>query len=297
MLMASDTNLIPTSQPHYKRAIWRLSAFCLIALITLTSGCSSVRLVYGHLDWWMDRKINSYLDLDGAQKDLLKQRVDDFHRWHRQTQLPRYADFFEQLADEVEDTSQIPQRLKRIEKHADEYWDSAVLMLSDLILPLVYNLDEQQIDQLEENIRKEREKSLKKWDKAQRKRENDFRKQTERWLGDLTEEQEALIDQQVASTNFDPKLRDAQRQRWSKAFIDTLRTKPPGYQKQLRELVIHPQSLWPEDYRKMHDELRAQAMAFAQQIATSATPEQRQHLKATLQDYAADFRALASEAE
>ncbi|WP_226666018.1 DUF6279 family lipoprotein [Microbulbifer aggregans] len=245
----------------------------------------------------MDRKINSYLDLEGAQKELLQQRVDDFHRWHRQTQLPRYADFFEQLATEVEDTSQIPERLKRIEKQVDEFWDNSVTMLSDLVLPLIYDLNAQQIDQLEVNIEEEREKSLKKWDRAQRKREKEFRKQTERWLGDLTEEQEEMIDRQVASSTFDPKLRDAQRQLWAATFISTLRKKPAGYQKQLRALVLEPQSLWSEDYQKMHDELRAQATALAQQIATSATTVQRQHLKATLQEYAADFRALANEAE
>ncbi|MFV8782329.1 DUF6279 family lipoprotein [Microbulbifer sp. SA54] len=286
-----------TLQSCPTRLYWRVFLLGAVLLILLSSGCSSVRLVYGHLDWWMDRKINSYLELEGAQKDLLQQRVDDFHRWHRQTQLPRYADFFEQLATEVKDTSHIPARLKRIEKQVDEYWDNSVIMLSDLLLPLVYTLSEQQIDQLEENIQEEREKSLKKWDKAQKKREKEFRKQTERWLGDLTSEQEAIIDQQVATSTFDPKLRDGQRQRWSKAFIETLRTKPTGYQQRIRELVINPQSLWAEDYRKMHEQLRAQAMALAEQIALSATPEQRQHLQATLQEYAADFRALANEAE
>lgn len=274
-----------------RRLLW----CSLLALIGLTAACSSVRLVYGHLDWWLDHKINNYLDLDGAQEDLLSQRVDEFHRWHRQTQLPRYADFFEQVASEVDEISKNPQRLEGLEKQADAFWTSSATMLTDLILPLVLQMDDSQIDQLAENIREEREKSLKKWKKAQRKREKAFRKESERWLGDLTDEQEAMIDRQVANFTFDPKLRDAQRQLWAKTFLDTLRSKPPGYEKKLRDLALNPQSLWPPQYQAMHDKLRAQAFALAEEITGSTTPEQRAHLKTTLLEYAADFRILAAD--
>ncbi|WP_299598776.1 DUF6279 family lipoprotein [uncultured Microbulbifer sp.] len=267
----------------------------LALIILLVGGCSSVRLAYGHLDWWMDRNINKYLDLDGAQEDLLQLRVDEFHRWHRQTQLPRYADYLELLAADVDSPDANPEKLKQIEEQVDTFWHSSVVMLSDLLLPIVIKLDERQIDQLEENIREEREESLKKWEKSKRKREKEFRKQAERWLGDLTPEQDAMIDHQVDTTTFDPKHRDAQRQLWAKEFINTLRNKPDGYQKTLREMLINPQSLWSDSYRQMQDQLRAQARALASDILTSATPEQRTHLKASLLEYAADFRILAAQ--
>ncbi|WP_295801147.1 DUF6279 family lipoprotein [uncultured Microbulbifer sp.] len=273
----------------------RLPWLSLLALLCLTSACSSVRLVYGHLDWWLDHKINNYLDLDGAQEDLLSQRVDEFHRWHRQTQLPRYADFFEEVAGQVDEISGNPKMLEELEQHADALWENSAVMLVDLILPLVLEMDDSQIDQLAENIREEREKSLKKWEKSQRKREKQFRKESERWLGDLTDQQEALIDRQVAAFDFDPKVRDAQRQLWAKTFLGTLRSKPPGYEKTLRELAINPQTLWPPEYQKMHDKLRAQATTLAEEIAGSATPEQLAHLKTTLLKYAADFRILAAD--
>jgi len=275
----------------------RTLALCILAAVVLSAGCSSVRLVYGHLDWWMERNINKYLDLGGAQEDLLEQRIDEFHLWHRQTQLPRYAEFFEQLADQVSDQpdpEQLTQRLTRIEQQVDEFWHYSVVMLTDLTLPIVVTLSDEQIDRLQENIEKEREKSLKKWDKTERKREKEFRKQTERWLGDLTDEQQAIIDRHVATTGFDPALRDAQRQQWSRAFVQTLREKPKDYPQQLRQLLIDPQSLWPDDYRKMHAKLRAQAHQLGIEILMSATPEQRQHLKTTLTEYAEDFRYLAA---
>ncbi|WP_288130836.1 DUF6279 family lipoprotein [Microbulbifer sp.] len=271
-----------------------------LALLLMLSGCSSVRLVYGHLDWWMERNINKYLDLGGAQEDLLELRIDEFHRWHRQTQLPRYADFFEQLAGQVDinaapTPTELDTQLAQIETRVDGLWHNTVVMLSDLILPLVIQLDPAQIDRLEENIREEQEESRKKWEKTERKRIKEFRKQADRWLGDVTDEQQAIIDRHVATTQFDPKLRDAQRQRWAQTFLQVLREKPEGYRQQLRKMLVDPQSLWPADYQKMRRQLRTQARQLASELLLSATPEQRQHLKHTLREYAEDFRHLAAQ--
>lgn len=277
--------------PTGTRAVTLLLAICLL----FAGGCSSIRLAYGHLDWWMDRTLNKYLDLEGPQKDLLSQRVDEFHRWHRQTQLPRYADYLDQLTAEVDSTDASPARLIEIEQQADAFWNSSITMLSDLLLPVLLQLDDTQLNQLADNAREEREKSLKKWQKDRHKREKEFRKQAERWLGDLTPEQDAMVDRELASTTFDPTLRDAQRQRWTDAFIHTLKDKPAGYEKTLRDLLINPQSLWSEDYRRMQDQLRVQARNLGSEILKSSTPAQRQHLKSTLQEYAADFRHLAAQ--
>ncbi|WGL16423.1 DUF6279 family lipoprotein [Microbulbifer bruguierae] len=271
------------------------TASILLSLILLLGGCSSVRLVYDHLDWWMDRTLNKYLDLKGAQKDLLSQRVDEFHRWHRQTQLPRYADQFEQLAAQVDNPDNSPEHLKEVEQQVNGFVQASLGMLVDLLLPILIQLDDKQIDQLAENAREEREESLEKWEKSQRKREKEIRKQAERWLGDLTPAQDAMIDHQVATTAFDPKRRDAQRTLWTDAFIQTLRNKPAGYEKQLREMLTNPQTLWPDDYRQMQEQLRDQARTLAGEILESSTPAQREHLKTTLREYAADFRILAAE--
>ncbi|MBN8432366.1 hypothetical protein JF535_16100 [Microbulbifer salipaludis] len=271
-----------------------LGAFILL-LFLFGTGCSSVRLVYGHLDWWMDRNLNKYLDLEGAEEDLLSQRVDEFHRWHRQTQLPRYANYLESLAADVDAPDASAKKLAEIEQQVDTFWHASATMLSDLILPIVIQLDDQQIDRLAENVREEREKSLEKWEKSKRKREKEMRKQAERWLGDLTPEQDAMIDHQVASTTFDPKRRDAQRQLWSNTFITTLRNKPAGYEKKLRDLLVNPQSLWSPDYQQMQDQLRQQARTLTADILASITPEQRAHLKSSLLKFAADFRILAAQ--
>jgi len=271
-----------------------LIGILLIAALLLSGGCSSVRLAYGQLDWWMDRSLNQYLELDGSQKALLFQRVDEFHRWHRQTQLPRYANYMEQVAAEVDVWGGTPAQMRQEEQRLRAFWQDSAGMLADLIMPIVIRLDDKQIAQLTENVREQREAQLKKWQQPRRRLDKLFRKQAERWLGGLTPEQEAIIDRYVATTTFDPDRRDLQRQRWGNTFLATLRTKPPAYERKLRRILLDPQSLWPEDYLRMQEQLRAEVWALAGEILQSTTTEQREHLKTTLQQYASDFRFLAA---
>lgn len=266
----------------------------LIVALLLGGGCSSVRLAYSQLDWWMDRALNKYLELDGSQKELLFLQVDEFHLWHRQTQLPRYANYMEQLAVQVDSSDNNAARIEQNERQLYAFWQTSVTTLSDLMLPILIRLDDEQIARLTENVRERREESLKKWEKPRRRLEQELYKQAARWLGELTPEQEAMLDRYAATTSFDPSHRDAQRQRWASAFLTTLRNKPPGYKQTLREMLVNPQSLWPEDYRRRQEQLRAEARSLAGELLQSFTPEQRRYLKTTLLQYATDFRILAA---
>ena len=271
-----------------------LLAFGLFAL----TSCSSIQLAYSQLDRWMRWQLDDYVDLSGEQKQQLAIALESFHSWHRQTQLPRYAEFLEQLATKVE-AGQIEElRLQSIEEQTYEFADTAGKQLYAYLMPLVAGLSPEQVTELEQNLREKRRESLEKWQKSpekiQRKRNRRIRHESERWLGSLSDEQEALITAWVAEVEYNPLYRDHQRQLWQARFIELLRTKPEGYQAQIRDLMTNPQQLWSEEYRQMQERRHSQARALSEKILASTTPQQRRHLTDTLRDYAEDFRILAS---
>lgn len=69
---------------------WRTLALAAAAL--LLAGCSALQLGYNQapslLYWWAD----GYADLDDAQSTRVRQDIDRFLAWHRQTELPAYAE-------------------------------------------------------------------------------------------------------------------------------------------------------------------------------------------------------------
>ncbi|MBB3059311.1 DUF6279 family lipoprotein [Microbulbifer rhizosphaerae] len=267
-------------------------------LLLLLASCSSVQLAYNHMDRWIRWQLDDYVDLKGTQKQQLAAALDSFHRWHRQTQLPDYANYLEQLADRVQQSQFTSAELQTVEKQVRVFWDTASTQFYDLLLPLAATLDSGQIDELEENLQEKREESLEKWrspEKIQRRRLKQIRKHSRRWLGKLSGEQEALIAEWVAQAAYNPLLRDQQRQLWQARVIELLRRKPEGYLQQLRDLIVNPQQLWSEEYRRMQDQRHRQIRSLSERILATITPEQRLHLEAALRSHAGDFRSLSHE--
>lgn len=273
-------------------------AAALIATLMLGS-CSSIQLAYGQLDRWLRWQIDDYVDFNRQQKQQLQAALDSFHSWHRQTQLPRYADLLEQFAGRVEEGQLQQLELAPWEEQVNGFWQAASTQLIDLLLPLAPQLSPEQIDELEWNLRKKREESLEKWhkspQKARQRRQKQISNQGKRWFGPLTGEQESMISTWATRMGYNPLLRDRQRQIWQARFIDLLRRKPDNYLKEIRDLMLNPQQLWSEDYRRMQETRRQQIPELIGQLLASTTEKQRRHMSQTLREYARDCRTLAAQ--
>lgn len=274
-----------------------LSLATLLLSLLILGSCSSVQLAYGQLDRWIRWQLDDYVDFNGAQKQQLIAALDSFHSWHRQTQLPRYADFLQQLADRVEQGQLENVHSEPVEDQVRQFWETSSVQMYDLLLPLAAELEPAQIDELEENLLEKRRESLEKWQKSpekiQRRRRKEIRKQSERWLGSLSAEQETLIADWVSQVAYNPLLRDQQRQIWQAQFLELLRRKPDGYLNKMRDLMINPEQLWSPEYQQMQEQRHRQARALGERILSSTTAAQRRHLTQTLREYAADFNELA----
>ncbi|GAA5444136.1 hypothetical protein Misp06_02319 [Microbulbifer sp. NBRC 101763] len=285
----------PAGTPTF--VFWRNVA--LIVTLLLISSCSSIQFVYNNVDYWIRWKANDYVNLDRIQKGELQAALQSFFRWHRQTQLPRYADFLTNLADRVDEGGLENPQLEPVEKQVELFLNSASENAYNLLLPIAAQLNDEQVDELQGNLLKEDQKKLKKWqqspEKIRRKRDKQIRKESVRWLGSLTEEQKNLIAAMVSKMEYNPMQRSEQRLLWQAKAMELLRTKPTDYLDKLRSLLLNPEQLWSPQYQQAQEKRKQQARELAKQILLSTSPAQRSHLSNTLREYAQDFRTLASQ--
>ena len=75
----------------------------LIGLISLLTACSSTKFIYVFVDELIKDEVTYFLDLDDSEKVTLNQQVSDMVTWHRTMMLPRYAEFFNNIADKLDD--------------------------------------------------------------------------------------------------------------------------------------------------------------------------------------------------
>lgn len=175
---------------------WSKMLVLACALLSLIS-CSTMRVGYDNADtvavWWLDR----YLELTPAQKPLLKQQAGKLLEWHRQTQLPQYAQFFQQVQEQLRGKvtrSDLEADASRMTHLAQDVVLQALPELTDLAL----QLNEAQLAHLAKRFNSQNEEYRKEFiidPPARRERRHIKRmlKRAHEWMGSFSPEQEEKI--------------------------------------------------------------------------------------------------------
>lgn len=170
--------------------IMRLLPTLVISLLLL-SACST-KFTYGFLDWAIEWEIAKYTKLTKEQRQYTHKAIDEFHRWHRQTQLPAYADYLEGLQQRLNKNSTITgKQLHRESDSAQLLIDSSLEYFIPIAVTTFASLSDPQIDEFFDNLLKEREEYIKKYISAKpakihKNRVNKLKDYVTHWTGRLT---------------------------------------------------------------------------------------------------------------
>ena len=74
-----------------------LGLFRILLLCPLLVSCNTLHITYSTADWILLWKLDRYFALSASQENYLDIQVKAFHVWHRDQQLPQYAQFLGQI--------------------------------------------------------------------------------------------------------------------------------------------------------------------------------------------------------
>lgn len=267
----------------------------LAAAVVLT-GCSTARFAYENADTYVRWKVASYVDLEGAAAEELDDRIDEFHAWHRKTELPKYV----RLAREA--SRRFADGLSR----EDAVWgyDSvrvqareSLRKAAELAAPLLDRLTPEQLAQIERRLAEDNRQfyrtNLRGSERERRNRR--ARIMTERledWVGKLTQAQAERVREFVERSPAIDELRDRDRKRLQREVIAILRAR--SAQKNLPDHVAHWERNREPAFSAVLDTWREQYFTFLVDLDRMLTPEQRARVLATLRRYTEDFEALSA---
>ncbi|WP_461422525.1 DUF6279 family lipoprotein [Ketobacter sp.] len=272
----------------------------LIILSLLLSGCG-VRFVYNQLDWIIPWYLDDYMELDGRQEDAFRSDLDRYLAWHRTEQLPLYAQFLNQVADEAE-TGLSVDDIARVQLQSEQFAATLVERMKPDLIELFATATDEQVDQLFEKFNKENAKYRKEYvDVPEQKQRQQWQKEViryaERWTGDLNKDQLALIRKWSEQFALMGEGVGESRLAWQAEFrrILQLRTDRAAYEKAFVALLDNPQfGRSPELQQKM-DANSDLLINLYLNIDKSLTTKQRTKAVAKLRDYADDFVVLAKQ--
>jgi hypothetical protein len=277
-------------------------SLCLLLMPLVLGGCSMVQTVYKSSPdlayWWIDR----FVDISAEQRPLLIDDLQAYQQWHRTTQLPRYAQWLQQLQSmALQDVSE-----EQSCKIYREIWDSLPTLADAAdagMARLAGSLSTDQLDHLRNKLERHHRDWRRDWaepgaDDVLKKRIQRTRERVEDFYGRLDAAQQRLLRQQAERSPYDVTLSDAIRVRRQEDILTTLRglqQQRPASDEQrrlirglLQRSVISPVPAH-QAYVERLNEFNCRAMA---EMHNSTSTEQRQAALKRLQKYERDARAL-----
>lgn len=265
-----------------------------MALALLLGGCSSFGLVYNRLDLLAGLQLRSFVSLDERQDAVWRTSFDRAWRWHRSTQLPRYAAHLRELAAGVDrplDAPGLAAVQERIRLDSLRLGEELVRESA----PLVASFSDAQVadflEEMDERVAKTRRRQFKLSDEDWvEQRYEDALDRWEDWVGAATATQEARL------------------RMWAQSLLPLRSRSPdPTYEAFRRDLEALVAERSRADFAPRLEKLvlteppetprlaawRAAQQALLLDLHRDATPTQRAHLRKRLLAMAAEMEELA----
>lgn len=233
----------------------KYTPFLLLVLIFAT-GCESsmYRFLYNSMDTLLYRAITWYIEPKQDQDRFIREKVTAHLRWHRRSELLKYANTFQGLRERMARglrKEDLTWTLSRVRVHEIDLFNA----VSDDIASFLVTLDDKQIERLDGRIGERIAEVEKKMNADGEERFLEAEKSTKRIMsfvyGGLTAKQEEEIARGVRGMeNIDPLVMRLYRERRA-GFISLLRNKPGRDQVKayIRRLALEPEKTYPAYYR------------------------------------------------
>ena len=274
-----------------------LCALCLI----LISGCSMIRVGYGHFDSVAAWMVHDYFDLNADQRDLFAQRFERLHTWHRQTQLPEYAQFLIDIQIRAKRSLRESDILWLVDGAKQRYARIAVRGAADAA-DLLATLTPEQLETFRQQIDKDNKKFMREHrindSEAERRKVVQQRtlSQLRDWVGPLNDIQETRVIAMLKTMPLIDKLRHEDRLRRQREFFALLELRNGErtvFAQRLRDWLENWEAGRGAEQTRLFDESWKKRADLYAAIDHTLTPAQRNHLVSKLQDYIDDFRELS----
>jgi hypothetical protein len=272
-------------------------------LAVLLAGCSAVQTGYNSAPtlvyWWLDR----YVDFNEAQAAAVRADLAALHAWHRSEELPAYADLLKRL-QQLADGPLTPELVCGVMPQVRQHLQRLNERSADGVARLVPTLQPAQLQRLAQQLEKNNQKWREEWldgtpvELLDRRLERTMDRY-EDFYGRLSDSQQALLRQRLASSAFDARTAWAERLRRQQDMLRVFQEhrghdRPAHVKAEVLALLQRNLDSPDPAYRAQFERMLQDGCQTLALLHNSTSPTQRRHLIEKLRGYEADFRALAA---
>ena len=166
---------------------------CTVIVSALVSaGCSKISTAYDFADWWIEYRIEKWVDLDSAQEASLQLKLDSVLANHRQVVMPKLVAMGESFVRASQDGRLVADLVKH-EALIDQLFYDSVSPIAHSVGDVLQTLSAEQVDELEVGLDEQYKEALERWHEQTKAGTGGMIKRMESWLGELSEEQASIL--------------------------------------------------------------------------------------------------------
>jgi hypothetical protein len=273
----------------------------LLVLGLAATGCSRFKVLYSLGGEAIQSEAEYYLDLTDEEAAALGENIETLVVWHRSEMLPRYAAFFRESASSIDqgslDAASVRAAVGEMRTLLTETVEGAAPHVAGVLArhtkPRKLNHLRARMAERTAERRAELEVTRSEW--LTERTERSVRR-FERFFGDLSKTQMAMVRRYFADTAETSKPWQRVREDRRRAFLGFLAGRPDQNRiaKFLPRILLRSDEIVGPEYKLLADAWWARFTNWMVEMVGSLDAQQRQHFSATLRDYADDMIDLAS---
>ncbi len=275
----------------------------LLCCIGLLYGCST-KTAYHFLDWGIKWYIGKYVSLTNEQKAFTEKALDEFHEWHRHTQLVPYAEYLTELQKKLNSGNVTGEMLHTEVDQVQVMVDRSIDQLLPLFIKLARSLSDAQVEELLDNLAEKREEYEEdhvtaKQERVIEERINDLKDHLTPYFGRLTETQKQWLKEWATSLVPFEEVTLEQQEIWADNVKTLLANRQDEklLKRDLRKLIVTSTDDWPEEAQAIFDQNQELTYDFLARLVNNLTPKQKERMNRKFDGYIKDLYDLAKHDE
>jgi len=276
----------------------------LMPTLVITMGlaaCSSFKIMYDFADDYIKQEAKFFLKFDEQGEQNLNDQVDKMMEWHNAIMLPRYAAYLRQLANQLDHGLYGATAITKGMKDGRILLQNTVAGVAPYVArilvrqTIIENIEHLRL-KLIERSKEQKEKLARPIEKQTEDRTERLTKNVGRFMGDLNEIQNNLINRYAKSTINDAKRRLDNRNLRQSALLTFLAGKPKEMEIDafINQIVLRAHEIVDRDYKGYSEKRIARFTTLLVNIFAASTNDQRQATSEKLRSYAQDFSEISN---
>ena len=276
----------------------------LMLTLVITMGlaaCSSLKIMYDFADDYIKQEAKFFLKFDEQGEQHLNDQVDKMMEWHNAIMLPRYAAYLRQLANQLDHGLYGATAITKGMKDGRILVQITVAGVAPYVArilvrqTIIENIEHLRL-KLIERSKEQKEKLARPIEKQTEDRTERLTKNVGRFMGDLNEIQNNLINRYAKSTINGAKRRLDNRNLRQSALLTFLAGKPKEMEIDafISQIVLRAHEIVDPDYKGYSEKRIARFTTLLVNIFAASTNDQRQATSEKLRSYAQDFSEISN---